>query len=156
VVLAGEITAISPTRWNQDSGEFWEQTVVDRYGRQVEDIALPYYEVTVAANRSLVDMVGLDVTPGAPVVFTVIGHSPVETKGASGVLVSGDDGNGALQLKVGHSAVVFARQTQLAWRHTSKTVLEPLGDPNTAIVAAGPAQVDELAARVDSVRGQSE
>ncbi len=152
LVVAGQIAAISPTRWNQDSGEFWEDTFVDGYGRQVADTALPYYEVTVAAQRTLVDGAGLDLAPGAPVVFTVIGQSPAAAPGTAGVLVSAGHADGAIDLAVGSPAVVFARRADMAWRGGTRAILQPLGNPAAAVVAVEPGQLDALADKLAGLR----
>ena len=51
LVVAGQVTAVSETRWNQDSGAFWEESNIDAQGLETVDSALPYYEVTVLADR---------------------------------------------------------------------------------------------------------
>jgi hypothetical protein len=139
VVVAGRVTAVSPTRWNQDSGEWWERTIVDGYGLQTVDSALPYYEITVAADRLLVDGLGLASAPDEPVVFTVVGTSPLDVPAADGVTVQlGGFGPGAVDAPVGGTVAVFARQTQLAWRDGTRRVLQPVGEPAGAIVRLGP------------------
>ena len=41
VAAAGVVVAISPTRWNQDSGQYWDETRVDAAGRSTTETALP-------------------------------------------------------------------------------------------------------------------
>jgi hypothetical protein len=164
VVVAGEVVAISPTRWNQDSGQYWEETRVDAAGRSTSETALPYYEVTVRAARPIVSDARRPLAAGGTLVLTVIGASPLDARHpARGPMPAETN---ALGVGVGDTAVFFADATSLAWRSGSRAVLVPVGDParstiaytgggrltGTRDAAVAATSLDGLAARVLALR----
>jgi hypothetical protein len=102
VILAGQVTNIGETKWNQDNGSYWEETVKDDIG-ETTIAGLPYYEVTILPEQIILDSVGTE----GQLVITVIGTSPANSQEA---------GMGDFSLKPGNEVVVFVRQGQLAWR----------------------------------------
>jgi hypothetical protein len=137
-ILAGRVTRISPTRWNQDGGAYWEEVTTDAQGLETIDTALPYYEIELAVSEPIVDAVGLDKSIGAgqPVVLTVIGMSPDEdpdTAGAEALTVA----DGSTRLRLGDSVVVFAAPTRMAWRDGSRPILAPMGEPEQSYIRIG-------------------
>lgn len=59
VIVAGKVIAIGETRWNQDSGQYWEETF--QYGAYETIVsALPYYEITMSVDRLLADSPGIE------------------------------------------------------------------------------------------------
>jgi hypothetical protein len=102
IVFVGKVTSISPTQWNQDSGEAW-----------ADGLLLHYIELEVL--EPIVDSIGLD----KRVTITVLGNSPL-------------DGQADHALKEGDQAVVFARQTELAWRNGRRSIFQLLGVPSDA------------------------
>ncbi len=143
-ILAGQVTRISPTLWNQDGGEYWEETITDAAGLQTLDHALPYYEIELAVSEPIVDAIGLDarIRAGQPIVLTVIGMSPrqdPDTAAASADAMVVADGD--TRLHVGDAIVAFARPTRMAWRDGSRAILAPMGAPAQSAVRVGPADV---------------
>lgn len=122
LIFAGKVLEISPTRWNQDSGEYWTETTEE--GVTAEGIQLttthsawPVYEIRLAVTEPIVDQIGV----GQEVVLTLLGKSPVDAAAsdtASDVQVEAETVN----LKVDQELVVFAVQTELAWRDPSRPV----------------------------------
>jgi hypothetical protein len=90
-IFLGKVVGISPTRWNQDSGEEWYDSVSGS-GLQLHTIEFEVLE-------PIVDTIGL----GQPVTITVLGSSPLE-------------GSADHDLKVDDQAVIFARAGEIAWR----------------------------------------
>lgn len=113
----GVVTDVSPTRWNQNSGEYWTDLSADE---QTMAVALPYYEVTI----SLADDLRSGRRLRHPVVVTVLGFSPVDQEGST--LVSGTE------------IVAFLRSTQLTWRDGSKSILQLVGDPDEILLKRDP------------------
>lgn len=166
-IVVGEIVDVSATRWNQDDGTFWEDVTVDARGRETSDSALPYYEITIAPRRTLVDAFDLAAT-GGPVVATVIGMSPVgggSTRTAQGeAMIEGGAGQGPA---VGQTMVAFVRRTEMAWRDGSRPIVQLMGDPGQSLAQGGADAFDVAAtgdvldlagleARVAAVRGAAE
>lgn len=115
-VFAGTITAISPTQWNQDSGEYWEDLSLDKETRL---IALPYYTLEVSNISSLYPASELVETT----VVTVVGKSPAGCESPSN-----------LPLKVGESVIIFGKKRELAWRNGRKSILGLTADPAESIL----------------------
>lgn len=113
LIFVGQITDISPTTWNQDSGEFWNDEETG------EVFALHVHTVELGIVQSIVN----ELSASDSVQITTIGGSPID-----GVILEvgenqyqiGDD-PGAYQ--VGDQVLVFARQTDIAWRGGTKSVL---------------------------------
>lgn len=107
-VFLGEVIAISPTRFNQDSGDYY-------------DGAMGVHTVTFRLIQPIVDEIGL----GEEVTLTSGGGSPI------------DDGRVVLQgqsiqsyeitvpheLATGQEVVVFAARGELAWRGGTRETL---------------------------------
>ncbi len=109
VIVAGKIVEISDTRWNQDSGAYWQE--VDEEGEQVRQ-ALPLYTVTIAVRETLAGTLS-----DSFLTVTILGVSPRS---------AGHDDHAPA---IGDEVVLMASQTQLAWRDGNRTVWYPLGYP---------------------------
>lgn len=130
LIFAGTVLDISPTRWNQDSGEYWAETTEEGVTAEGERLttthaAWPVYEITLVINQPIVNELG--VSP--EVVLTLLGKSPVST-------VIGDAENNNIQLdaetvnlQIGQEIIVFAMQTEIAWRDPSRSI-ELITDSN--------------------------
>lgn len=120
VIFVGKVVNISPTRWNQDSGEPWYDEATG------SGLQLHYIELEVL--QPIVDTIGLD----KRVTITALGASPVDgqadKEGDEVITQSGPDHD----LKVGNEAVIFAIQTDLAWRDGTRPILELMGVPRDA------------------------
>ena len=92
-IFLGNVVAVSSTRWNQDSGEEWNDDVVDGGS------GLQIHIVEVEILQPIVDTIGLDKT----VEITVLGRSP-------------KDGYADHALQKDSQAVFFIMKTELAWR----------------------------------------
>ena len=90
-IFLGRVTDISPTRWNQDSGEEW----VDSESGS----GLQYHTIEFEMFERFVDTLGL----GRQVTITALGISPLE-------------GSADHDLQLGDQAVIFAVARDLAWR----------------------------------------
>jgi hypothetical protein len=113
-IIAGWVTEVSDTRWNQDSGECWRESEVTDNGRkEVISAAFPIYTATVAVTDAIVPEKDVAET----VTLTVIGVSPNE--------YSSEEGS----LRVGENVLVLARQLELGWREGIRPVLGLMGDP---------------------------
>ena len=127
-VLSGQVMAVSPTRWNQDSGEFWDRELP---GGQTE-AAQPYYEITLRVDDPIVDTTAQGIAAGRDVVLTVVGMNPEEEHAiAAGIGVTTGD-HGPEGLEVGQRAVIFAQKTAMTWREGTKPILQLMGHPEQA------------------------
>jgi hypothetical protein len=112
-IFVGKVTDISPTQWNQESGEHWQDGLLMHY-------------MEVAVLQPIVDTIGL----GRTVTITELGNSPIDVDTAEDrVVVAGSSGH---NLAIGDQAVFFVHQTEIAWR----------GDPKPAVVLTGGAPWD--------------
>lgn len=98
-IFIGEVQSISRTRWNQDSGEYWEAAGHPQ---------MPYFEVKIKVSETLVDTLSL----GSEVIVTVLGSSPAGNDAVSNVQVGGD----TLALRTDDLAIFFIRATEITWR----------------------------------------
>lgn len=62
LIVTGTVLEVTPSRWNQDDGTFWEKVETDAFGQQTVDTAVPYHTVVVQVDRTLAnrDGVGTD------------------------------------------------------------------------------------------------
>jgi hypothetical protein len=102
VIVAGKVVAISETRWNQDSGEYWEETFKDGDYETIVS-ALPYYEITMSVDQLLADSLGVK---ESQLIITVIGASPVDHPEQAS----------PIHPKSGDEIVAFVRQGEIGWR----------------------------------------
>lgn len=122
LIFAGKVLAISPTRWNQDSGEYWTETTEEGMTTEGEQLttthsAWPIYEVELSVIQPIVDEIGVS----QEVVLTLLGKSPIDTvtsDTASDVQVDAETVN----LQIGQELIVFAMQTDLAWRDPTRPI----------------------------------
>lgn len=149
VIVAGSVVDISKTKWNQDSGEYWEQTLKDDVG-ETRLSAIPYYEVTIIPKQVFVDPAQV---ANGKVVVTIIGMSPSDTAAAA------DE----LGLKAGSKIVAFVRQGELAWWNGSftynktsgsfsygmKPVLQMIGVPKDSFLEQGSDGLFRFSSRPD-------
>lgn len=120
-VVRGTVAGISPTKWNQDSELYWEETVVDEIG-ETTLTALPYYEVEIVVSDIPLTFRKM----GKTVVLTILGESPLGDTTEHAGISFGDD------------VVLFARDTELVWRGgTRRRVLMPVGAPDASIFSRG-------------------
>ena len=125
VIVVGKVISISPTRWNQDSGEQWdsieeEPLIFDP--NNPPPTALQLHTVELEVVQPIADTVGLD----KQITITVLGKSPL-------------DGHADHSLKVGDQAIIFAVQTDLVWRNEkgTKQIFELVGVPSDAHFIVG-------------------
>lgn len=100
VILAGKVTNIGETKWNQDSGAYWEKTIKDEIG-ETTVTALPYYEVTISPEQIIVESFGVK----DQLVVTLIGTSPADYP------IAAED----FGLKSGADIIAFVEQGEIAW-----------------------------------------
>ena len=164
LIVTGTVVDVSPTRWNQDDGTFWEKTVTDAYGEQTVDSAVPYHTVTVRVDETFADALG---AAKDTVVLTVVGmgrdaeagHGP-DGADAAGVMSLSTD---SVSATAGERVIAFARPGQLAWRDgTMRSVLVPMGSPGSTVLSeavldsgafAEVQSFDALVAQVAAARG---
>ncbi len=122
----GEVTAISPTHFNQDSGQY--------YGG-----AEAIHTVTFRVIEPLVDEIGL----GPEVSLTSLAGSPVD-KGhveLEGADIDCYDVTVSHQFAVGQEMVVLARRSEIAWREGgTREVLAFAAWPTDAYFSGGSGQ----------------
>ncbi len=117
VIFLGKVTSISPTRWNQDSGEPWKNDPNDPN----QGAATTIHTIEFEVQRKIIDTIGL----GGNVTLTVLGDSPL-------------DGEADHDLETGETVVVYARKTDLAWREGGKKpILEFIGEPRESYAVQG-------------------
>ncbi len=122
LIFAGKVLDISPTRWNQDSGEYWTETTEEGMTAEGEQLtttlsAWPVYEVRLSVTQPIIDKIGVN----QEVVLTLLGKSPIEAvinDTTNGIQVDAETVN----LQIGQELVVFAIQTELAWRGPNRPV----------------------------------
>lgn len=140
LIVTGTVIDISPTRWNQDDGTFWEDTIDDAYGRQTVDSAVPYHTVTIKVDRTFADSLGVVGDTGDKVVLTVVGMGPgsvldrnTNTGASAGVMAMSSD---SVSAKAGDRIIAFVQAGQLAWHNSAmRPVLVPMGSPGTTVVS---------------------
>ncbi len=108
-IFVGQITHISPTSWNQNSGDFWN----DGFLLHTIDIQILQF---IAAQ----DIVSDEQT----ITITVLGNSPIETPN--------DD-----HLQVGEQGIFFIKETEIAWKEGNKVVNSFLGVPSDSYFLLG-------------------
>ncbi|MCB9418958.1 MAG: hypothetical protein H6667_04100 [Ardenticatenaceae bacterium] len=96
-IFAGRVTDISSTQYNQDSGEYWEQTT-EEGGLETTHTAQPVFTIELTVDEILVDEVGL----GETAVLTQVGDSPL-------------DGNNDWSIQIGDDIIAFVVQRETAW-----------------------------------------
>lgn len=96
LIFLGEVVDISPTRWNQDNGRYW-------------DDGMPYYHVTVSVIEPIIGEAKREV------VLTVLETSPVDNALQT---IESDESTEVRDkhLQVGDRAVFFAQQVEIPWR----------------------------------------
>jgi len=114
-IFLGKVVAISPTRWNRDNGEEWND---DATGG---DSGIQIHTIEVKIIQPIVDVIGL----GEQITITALGTSPL-------------DGIADHNLKGSDQAVFFIVQSQLAWREGgTKPILEFMGGPEYSYFLQG-------------------
>jgi hypothetical protein len=111
-IFLGHVVAISPTQWNQDNGEYWEETLRDTEGLETIRTALPIYRIEMNVIQPLVDGIGLE----EQVILTVVGMAEEMNESTGG-------------LQVGDTVVAFAQQTEIAWHNGTKSIVQLMGVP---------------------------
>lgn len=137
LIVTGTVIEITPARWNQDDGTFWERTETDAYGQQTVDSAVPYHTVVLKVDRALANRLGVATDK---VALTVIGMGAgpavaddLPRADASGVVSLSSDSVSATK---GERVIAFVRPGQLAWRDgTRRSVLVPMGAPGSTVVS---------------------
>lgn len=104
VIFLGKVMDISPTRWNRDDGDQWQD--------EATGFGLQLHSVEFEVIKPIVDELGL----GPQATITILGSSPL-------------DGFADHSLKAGDEAVIFAVQRELAWQGGSKTILRLTNAP---------------------------
>jgi hypothetical protein len=102
VILIGQVTNTEETKLNQDSGEYWAETIKDEVG-ETTIAASPYYEMTISPAQIIVDVLGIE----KEVVVTTLGNSPLDY--------------GELRLKPGDEIIAFLFQHEIAWHNGEVT-----------------------------------
>lgn len=122
LIVVGKVTNISQTLWNQDSGEYWEETSADG---STLITGISYYTIDIEVNQSVVADVA-----AATVAVTAIGENTLVGEAAS------SEQND--QLKVGDEVVVFAQKSEMAWRENgTRSILQLMGIPNESYLIKG-------------------
>jgi hypothetical protein len=113
-IILGRVVDISPARWNQDSGEIWQQS-----GFTV----VPYHEVEIEVLNVLADPGALSL--GDSLAITVLGGSPAGSIQSGGSEISR---HAEHDLQVGDQAAFFVVSRELAWRGgtTTRQAVRPI------------------------------
>ncbi len=104
VIFEGKILSISPTFYNQDSGEYW--------GEDEDGTLLQLHSIQLEVLRPIVDTLGME----KQVTIYVLGASPLDggTMNGDGYTIVQAGGNH--EMKVGDQVIFFVSQIGLAWR----------------------------------------
>jgi hypothetical protein len=113
---------IGETRWNQDSGQYWEETF-QYSGYETIVSALPYYEITMSVDRLLADSPGIK---EGQLIITVMGTS----------LLDHQEEASPIHPKSGDEIVAFVRQGEIGWRRGEITYNKEDGSLETGRKAA--------------------
>ncbi|RPI87284.1 MAG: hypothetical protein EHM41_05500 [Chloroflexi bacterium] len=100
-IFLGKVQEISPTSWNQDSGEYWDSTYPANTAVAGDAGSFQVHQVRLACIQDLL----ADQCREAEVVVIVIGGSP-----------TGETGSSDYQLKIGDEVVIFLFQNEIGWR----------------------------------------
>ena len=116
VIFEGKVLSISPTFWNQDSGEYWYD--------ETTGVGLQLHTIELEVLQPIVDTIGIE----KQVTIYVLGASPLDS------LAEGEDatvyqGGGDYEMKVGDQVIFFSRQRDLAWREGGTRKLLMSDDP---------------------------
>jgi hypothetical protein len=112
-IFLGQVAGFSPTRWNQNSGEYWEH-------EEDEGVVLQLHEVEITVLQPIVDTIGMD----QRVVLFKLGQSPL-------------DGEAEHDLTVGDQAIIFTVQRELAWREGLRRVIRFTNAPGYSYLRQG-------------------
>lgn len=123
IIFTGSVLNISPTKWNQDSGEYWSETTIEGLTADGEQLttthnAWPVYEIEMKVTRPFVDKVGVG---QEAVTLVMLGKSPLDDDNLiveSGVRLEADNVN----IQTGQDLLVFGLQTELAWRDPNRPI----------------------------------
>ena len=103
-ILVGNVTTVSPTSNNQDSGQVWDE-------------ALPVFTLDVEVTRTIVGELPVHAT----LTITQVGYSPLEYGEAAAVAA-------------GRRAVFFVVETEIAWRGGPRPVWRATNTVDDSIV----------------------
>lgn len=115
IVFVGKLIEISPSRWNQDNGEYWEKTSAE------QPPSLQYHTLKFDISEFIIDKIQQRSQSSLEV--TVLGASPL-------------DGNADYSLAIGDNVIVFAKRTELAWKEGNhrKPIMEIVTAPEFAFL----------------------
>ena len=111
-------SATGHVKWNQDSGEYWED-------EKAEMATLQYHEVTLEVEEFIVNEIGLE----NPVILRVLGPSPVDSEPDIVENAAQRAMRGYLPFRKGERDLVFVKHVPMAWRGGPKEVLMLVGGP---------------------------
>lgn len=109
LIFAGKVLFISPTYWNQDSGEYWQEVTTEG-DYETRHTAMPVHDIEMEVMSLIVDEIGV----AGKVLLTAIGKSPVDEQTAIDDTVS-LAGSPDHALIVGSEAIIFGRENEIAW-----------------------------------------
>jgi hypothetical protein len=120
LIVEARVINISATQWNQDNGEYWQETTVydAERGLETSHSAWPIHTIELSIVEPIIDAIGV----GQTVTLTVLGKSP----GAQDPTVEGQSiqvaGGPSPTLSVGDEVILFATQGEIAWRDPSRPI----------------------------------
>lgn len=115
LVFVGTVKDVSPTTWNQDSGEAWFPK------DDSAEVALQLHTITLAVSQVLADRGGF---ANDLIEITVLGRSPQEAKSE-------------YKLDPGTEVLVFVQQVEIAWRDGKKKVFSLMSAPSASYFTKG-------------------
>lgn len=114
-IVAGQVTQVSATRFNQDSGELWEARV-----GEATPLALHYVEVQITEVLAG----GVELEEKGNVTIAVLGTSSMDSPSQADH-----------QLKPGDQVIVFLQSAELAWREGTRPVWRFVAAPAESALA---------------------
>lgn len=123
-IVVGKIDKISPASWNQDSGEYYQDS---------SSMALPVHYITISVSRYIEGAKSSD-----SLVVTVVGVSPtgVLTANINGASTT-VEGKPDHDLAEGDQAIFFLRNTQITWRGGARPAIMLMGVPSQSYLKQG-------------------
>ena len=104
VIFVGKVIEMTPSRWNQDNGEYWAN-------------GFQYHTIRFEVSQFIVDKIGAS---NQEAIEVMVGGMSIA------------EGNRDYSLKIGDEVIAFAGLVDLAWKGGTKSMLEISTTPSAA------------------------
>lgn len=106
VIFVGKVIELTPSRWNQDNGKYWQD-------------GFQYHTVRFEVSQFIVDQIGAS---SQKTIEVMVGGMSIA------------EGNRDYSLKLGDEVIAFAGLVDLAWKGGTKSMLEISTTPSLAFI----------------------